>query len=178
MSGNLAAGNLEGDNLLSPLDGNRDLGTRRALHTADHTVLLEIHASYIGSIHFEQAVARLHAQLLRRPAGDDFNHHGRIVGHIELNADPGEIARKVLFRLLELLGRKIYRMRVKSGQNGLYRSIGDLFAVDRIDIILIDRLKHEVQLAPVVVLNAKAPLVSGDLVHEKRNREPDNNAEE
>ena len=69
-------------------------------------------------------------------------------------------------------------MRVKSGQNGLYRSIGDLFAVDRIDIILINRLKHEVQLAPVVVLNAKAPLVSGDLVHEKRNREPDNNAEE
>ena len=43
MGGNLAAGNLEGDNLLSPLDGNRDLGTRWAFHTADHTVLLEIH---------------------------------------------------------------------------------------------------------------------------------------
>ena len=108
MGENLAAGYLEGDDLAAALDCDRHLGAGRALHAAHHAVLRETYARNRRGVDLEQTVSRLHAELLGGAAGDDLDHHRRIVGHVELYSDTGEVAGKVFLRLFELLRRHVY----------------------------------------------------------------------
>ena len=149
MRRNLVAGDIERYLLVPAPDGDQHPGAGGALHTTDHTVLRETHASDVGGIDLEQTVAGLHADLLRRAAGDDFNHHGRIVRHVELYADAGEVAGKVLLGVFQFLRRHIDGMRVEGRESSVDGRFGDLLAIDRINVMIIYSLQHQVEFAPV-----------------------------
>ena len=95
MGGNLPASDFEGDGLVAALHGHRDLGARLALHPAYHAVLRELHSRYHGGVHLDEPVAWLEPYLLRRAARNHLDHHGGVVGHVELYAYPVEVAGQV-----------------------------------------------------------------------------------
>ena len=170
------ARDFEGDDFFVALHRDQHLGAGGPFHAAYHAVLGEVNSGDDGGVHFKQTVSRQHTDLFRRAAGNDFNDYRGIVGHVKLNAYTGEIARQVLFRRLEFAGRHIDGMRVQVGQDGDYCSLGELLAVDGIDVVLVYSLENEVELTPVVVGGAiHTPVVAHTLETQHESR-PEQNA--
>ena len=157
--GNLAAGNLERHCLPVAKNGDGHFRPGRAAHLANHAVLRELHAGYILFIHLEDTVAGLKPDLFRRSSGDDFQHDGCIVWHVELYAYAVEIAGKLRFGFLEDCRGHIHGMGIQRPQSRGDGGIGDGLAVHRIHIMLIQRLKHEIKFAPVPEFSAHQVLV-------------------
>ena len=174
----LAAGDFERDDLLATLDRDRDFRAGHAPHPADHAVLRVLAARDHDRIHLEQAVSRLQADLFRRASRDDLDHHGRVVGHVELNAYAVEAAGEIGLGLFELLRGEIDGMRVELGKGGNHGSVSDFLPVHDVHIILVHLLEDEIQLAPVLILGAKAPLALDGLLHVQGEKGSDRNARE
>ncbi len=176
--GNLAAGDLERDHLPAALHGHEDLAAGHTLDATHHAVLREMHPRDVGIVDLEQAVAWLQADLLGRTAGDDFDHHGGVVGDVELDADAVEITHQVGFGLFEHLRGHIGGMRVQGGQGGRGDGVADLGAVHAVHVVLIDALEDERDLAPVVSVHAQHAAALADPVHEQGDQQTDDDAQQ
>ena len=152
MHRNLPSCDLERNCLVASADCYRDLGPGRTLHPADHAVLRESDSRDVLVPDFEDPVALLQTDLLGRTSRDDFQHDGRVVRHVELDADSIEIAGQVGLSLCQLDRWHIDRMRIQLCQRGCDGSIGDFPYIDRVNIVLVDLVKDQIQLAPVSVL--------------------------
>ena len=148
MDRNLAPCDFKRDLLLSPLHQNADPGACRALHPADHAVLGELHACNVLLPYLQYAVPDLKSGLLGRASGNDLEHDGRVVGHIELDAYAVEIAFKGSDGLLEVCRREIHRMGVELCKGCRQSRIGQEADIHRIDIVVLDGTEQQVELAP------------------------------
>ena len=147
--GNFPAHNLEGDDFPLALYGHGDFGTGGALDAAHHAVLGELYAGNYFVVHLEETVSGHEAHFLRGAAGDDLQHDGGVVGHIELDADSVKVAGKFFLRSLQLLGRQIHRVRIQPGERRHDGGIGHSLAVEGVHVILLHHVQHKVELAPV-----------------------------
>ena len=152
---NLAADDLEGDDVRAAAHGHDDLGPGRALHPPDHAVLRELHAGDDLVVHLQEPVAGQHARLLGRAAGDHLQHDGRVVRHVELDADALEIAGQLLVGLLPFHGRQVHRVRVQLRQGPGDGGVRHPGLVDGVDIVLLDLVEDEVQFPPLDVLGVQ-----------------------
>ena len=148
--GNLAAGYFKGNDIVAALDGNGDLAAGRAFDVAHHAVLRELHTGYHQVVHFEQTVSGLQTHLLGGTAGNDFQHNGGVVGHVELDADSVKIAGQGLLGSLQFHGRQIHGMRVQLGQGCRNGSLRHAVLVQRVHIILLHQIENEIELLPVL----------------------------
>ena len=146
---------LEGDDIPAAAHGHDDLGPGRALHPPDHAVLRELHAGDDLVVHLQKAVTGQHARLLGRAAGDHLQHDGRIVRHVELDADAFEIAGQLFVRLLLFHRRQVYRMRIQLRQGPGDGGVRHAGLVDGVDIVLPDLVEDEVQFPPLDVLGVQ-----------------------
>ena len=92
MDRNLVPGDIERYLLPGSLHGDRDLRAGRPLHKPYHRILRSLMSGYLTGIHQDYAVSLLKPGLFGRSSGNDAEHDGRVVGHIELYAYSLEIA--------------------------------------------------------------------------------------
>ena len=132
--GYFSPGNLEGDDLLLPLDGDGDLGSGRSLDTAHHTVLGEFHARDHFVVHLQETVSYHKTHFFRGTSGNDFQHYCGVVGNVELYADSVEISGEFLLGGIEFHGGHIHRVRIQTGKGGSNGGISDTVAGEYIHI--------------------------------------------
>ena len=124
-------------------------------HPADHTVLRKFHSGDVLVTDLEDPVALLQTDLLGRTSRDDFQHDGRVVRDVELDADSIEIAGQVGLSLCQLDRWHIDRMRIQLCQRGSDGGVGDFPYIDRVNIVLVDLVKDQIQFPPVPVLHTE-----------------------
>ena len=104
-------------------------------------------------VDFEDPVTLLEPYFLGRPAGNHLDYGRGVVRHVELDPDAVEFAGKVGLRLIELHRRHVHGVGIQGGKCGDDGRLADFLVVDRVDIILVDLVKDQVELAPLPVLH-------------------------
>ena len=146
--GNLAARNLERNDIGPTLHGDGNLAAGRAFDVTHHAVLGKLDARNHQIIHLQEPVPHPEAHLLGRPAGNHFQHDGGIVGHVELDADAFEVPGQFLFRGAQLHGRQVHGMRIQAGQGRLNGALLHLGMVHIVHIVLVQQVQHHIQFGP------------------------------
>ena len=98
-----------------------------------------------------------HAHLLGRSAGNHLKDDGRIVGHVELDADPFEIAGQFRLAGFQLHRRHIDGMGIQASQGLRDGGFRHRLVVDRVHIFVADGLQDEIQFLPSGVRHPDLP---------------------
>ena len=149
MDRNLSAGDFKLRIFPIATDRHIDFRPGRTFQPTHHAVLRKLDARDDFVIHLDEPVTRLKPDFLGRAAGNDFQHDGRIIRDIELDADTVEIPGQLGFGLFELYRGKINGMRIQLGQSRHDGRIGHALDIDGIDIVLLDLIQDQVEFLPV-----------------------------
>ena len=89
-------------------------------------------------VHKHDAVSRDDSLLLARTSADGFDHHKRVLHHLELHTDALETSVEILVGLLHVLGLDVCGVGVKLLQHSFDGSVNDFLVFEVVNIVVFD----------------------------------------